>query len=93
MEAVLWIDRTGAPWRDLPGEFGPWKTTYNRFNGWSKSGKWLRLLKAMQTDVDKEWVSIDTTVVRAHQHAAGAKGGARGRALVDLAEASQPRFI
>jgi len=76
IEAVLWWQRTGVPWRDLPAEFGPWKTVFNRFDRWAKSGKWDRVFKALRTDVDPEWHSIDSTVNRAHQHAAGAIGGA-----------------
>ena len=75
IEAVLWWRRTGVPWRDLPSEFGPWKTVFNRFDRWSKRGKWSRLLECLQTDRDDEWHSIDSTINRAHQHAAGGKGG------------------
>ena len=75
IEAVLWWRRTGVPWRDLPEEFGPWKTVFNRFDRWSKTGKWERLFAALQTDRDDEWHSIDSTINRAHQHAAGGKGG------------------
>jgi len=75
-EAVLWWERTGVPWRDLPSEFGPWQTVFNRFNRWSKSGKWGRLLEELRADQDAEWHSIDSTINRAHQHSAGAKGGA-----------------
>jgi putative transposase len=77
IEAVLWWRRTGVPWRDLPDEFGPWQTVFNRFDRWSKQGRWHRLLAAMRTDVDDEWHSIDATNNRAHQHAAGGKGGRR----------------
>jgi transposase len=75
IEAVLWWRRTGVPWRDLPPEFGPWKTVFNRFDRWSKSGRWSQLFAALQTDRDDEWHSLDSTINRAHQHAAGAKGG------------------
>ena len=77
LEGVLWWRRTGVPWRDLPAAFGPWKTLFNRFNNWSKRGKWDRLFAALQTDVDGEWHAIDSTINRAHQHAAGAKKGIR----------------
>ena len=77
IEAVLWWRRTGVPWRDLPEEFGPWSTIFNRFNRWSKSGKWTRLFYALSTDRDDEWHSLDSTINRAHQHASGAKGGRR----------------
>ncbi len=75
IEAVLWWRRTGVPWRDLPEEFGPWKTVFNRFDRWSKKGKWTQLFTSLQTDVDDEWHSLDGTINRAHQHSAGGKGG------------------
>lgn len=75
VEAVLWWRRTGVPWRDLPESFGPWKTVFNRFDRWSKNGKWDRLRISLQSDVDDEWHSVDSTINRAHQHAAGGKGG------------------
>jgi transposase len=75
LEAVLWWRRTGVPWRDLPEDFGPWKTVFNRFDRWAKNGKWNRLLSALQTDIDEEWHGIDATINRAHQHSAGGKGG------------------
>jgi putative transposase len=75
IEAVLYWRRTGVPWRDLPEDFGPWKTVFNRFDRWSKNGKWDRLFAALRTDIDDEWHSLDSTANRAHQHAAGGKGG------------------
>ena len=75
IEAVLWWRRAGVPWRDLPSEFGPWKTVFNRFDRWAKNGRWVRLFEAVRVDPDEEWHSIDSTTVRAHQHAAGGKGG------------------
>ncbi len=79
VDAVLWLCRTGAPWRDLPGEFGPWYSVYTRFWRWSRRGGWESLFKAMVKDPDFEYLMIDSTIVRAHQHAAGAKGGLRIR--------------
>lgn len=78
IEAIAWRFRTGSPWRDLPEEFGPWQTAWKRHDTWSKDGTWLRLLEAAQARADAdgtlEWlVSVDTTIVRAHQHAAGAR--------------------
>ena len=64
IEAVLWWHRTGVPWRDLPSEFGPWSTVFNRFDRWSKSGKWQRMLEALKTEIDDEWHSLDSTVNR-----------------------------
>ena len=91
IEAVLWWRRTGVPWRDLPDDFGPWQTVFNRFDRWSKSGKWDRLLCALQTDVDDEWHSVDSTINRAHQHAAGAKGGPKPTPLASRAGDRRPR--
>jgi transposase len=93
VEAVLWWRRTGVPWRDLPSDFGPWKTVFNRFVRWAKTGKWERLFLALQTDRDDEWHSLDSTINRAHQHASGGKGGLRNRASVGRAEGSVRRYI
>lgn len=86
IEAVLWWRRTGVPWRDLPSDFGPWKTVFNRFDRWAKKRRWTRLFERLRLDPDNEWQSIDSTTNRAHQHAAGGKGGLRHRALVDPVE-------
>ena len=75
VEAVLWWRRTAVPWRDLPAKFGPWKTVFNRFDRWSKRGKWQRLFAALRHSNDGGWHSLDSTINRAHQNAAGAKGG------------------
>jgi transposase len=80
IEAVLWWRRTGVPWRDLPESFGPWKTVFNRFDRWSKAGRWTKLWHALQTDRDDEWHCLDSTVNGAHQHAAGGKGGRQRKA-------------
>ncbi len=79
VDAVLWIARTGAPWRDLPERFGDWNTTFQRFNRWAKSGAWARVMEALGGDADLEHLLIDSTIIRAHQHSAGAgeKGGIR----------------
>ena len=74
VNAVLWIGKTGAPWRDLPERFGRWDSVWKRFDRWSKKGVWERVFHTLQ-DPDLEWTIIDSTVVRAHQHAAGKKGG------------------
>lgn len=75
INAILWIAKTGAPWRDLPECFGIWNSVYQRFNRWCKRGVWLLLLEALGGDPDLEHLLLDSTIVRAHQHAAGAKGG------------------
>jgi transposase len=79
VDAVLWLVRTGAPWRDLPAEFGAWNTVWRRFSRWAKAGVWQRLFEALADDPDFEYVILDATIVRAHQHSAGAKGGLRLR--------------
>jgi transposase len=71
IDAVLWIAKTGAPWRDLPERFGHWYTVWRRFSRWAQKGVWQRVFEALQ-DPDLEWLILDSTVIRAHQHAAGA---------------------
>ena len=91
MEAVLWIGRTGAPWRDLPSELGNWHTTFTRFSRWAKSGVWDRLFEAISVDRDLEEVMLDSTAIRAHQHAAGAKKNTAHKLWDALAAASEPK--
>jgi len=93
MEAVLWIARTGSPWRDLPLELGNWHTTYTRFNRWSKKGVWHRVMVALSQEPDLQELMIDSTVVRAHQHAAGAKKKPGTKLLATHEEASARRSI
>jgi transposase len=80
VEAVLWRYRSGAPWRDLPERFGDWNNTHRRFSRWAKAGVWERIFKHLAADPDNEYAMIDSTIVRAHQHSAGApKKGATKR--------------
>ncbi len=67
--------RTGAPWPDLPGEYGDWKNTHRRFTRWRDKRVWEKLLECLVTDVDYEWLMIDASHVKVHPHAAGARGG------------------
>lgn len=96
-EAVLYWARTGCPWRDLPGEFGAWDAVYNRLRRWIHSGRLKKLFEAMAAQPDCEGlrrVMIDSTIVRAHQHAAGArrkKGAPRPRRSAARGAASPPR--
>ena len=71
LDAVLWIAKTGAPWRDLPERFGNWNSVWRRFDRWAKKGVWERVFSALQ-DPDLEWLILDATIIRAHPHAAGA---------------------
>jgi transposase len=93
VEAMLWILRTGAPWRDVPSAYGSWKTVYTRFSRWSQSGALARLLEARARERDEEGFMIDATIVRAHQDAAGAakKGAAGNRAVARRSVHKDPR--
>ncbi|WP_245443530.1 IS5 family transposase, partial [Rhizobium phaseoli] len=81
MEAVLWIVRTGSPWRDLPEVFGEWNSVFRLFSRWSRKGIWWRIFEAMADDPDFGYLIVDSTIIRAHQHAAGAKKGPEDQAL------------
>jgi transposase len=75
INAVFWILRTGAPWRDLPPDYGDWKNTHRRFCRWRDKGIWEALLEKLVTEPDYEWLMIDASHIKVHPHAAGAKGG------------------
>ena len=97
INGILWILRTGAPWRDLPERYGPWATVASRFYSWRKSGLWERIFAQVQAQADAageiDWHVhyVDGTIVRAHQHAAGAKGGTLRRKRSATARAASPR--
>src|ERR1700730_13781929 len=73
VDAVLYRYRTGLPWRDLPVRFGDWKIVHQSFSRWAKSGVFERIFKSLASDPDNEYMMIDATIVRAHQHSAGAR--------------------
>lgn len=93
LEGMLWILRTGAPWRDLPSAYGPWESVYTRFSRWSASGVLARLFEALARERDDEGFLIDATIVRAHQDASGAakKGGPGNRTLARRSVHEGPR--
>jgi transposase len=74
VEAVIYRYRAGIAWRDLPERFGDWKNIHRRHRRWSESGVWERLFRHLAQDADNEYAAIDSTIVRAHQHSAGARG-------------------
>jgi transposase len=92
IDGILFRERTGVPWRDLPARFGKWKTVYERHRRWSANGTWDKILRAVQADADAagriDWsmASVDSTSCRAHQHAAGARKNRR-----ECRERSTPR--
>lgn len=79
VEAVLWIARTGAPWRDIPEEFGHWHRIYVRYSRWSKKGIWKHVFEKLADEPDLEYLMVDGSVVRVHQHGASKKRNARSK--------------
>ena len=75
VNAVVWVAKTGAPWRDLPDRFGPWKTIYNRFLRWANKDYWRDIFRGLCINDDDVAAILDGSVVRAHQDAAGGRGG------------------
>ena len=93
LDGIFWIARTGAPWRDLPEEFGKWSSVYRQFRRWTLVGLWELILEALTESrlVPDALQMVDSTVVRAHYQAAGAKGGLHDRVLAVRKVASRPR--
>jgi transposase len=87
VEGVLWVVRTGAPWRDLPDCFGNWFSVWKRFRRWALKGVFENLFQALSGEPDFEYALIDGTIVKVHRHAAGAKGGLSIRPLAVRAAA------
>ena len=85
LEAILWIARTGSPWRDLHREFGRWNSIFRRFRRWARKGVFDRIFNSLSGDPDFEYAIIDGTIVRVHQHGAGARGGLKIRPSDDRA--------
>ena len=77
VDAVLYRYRAGIPWRDLPARFGPWKAVHTRFSRWAKSEVWATVFQQLSAEADNEYAMLDSTIVRAHQHSAGAPKKAR----------------
>jgi transposase len=79
IEGVLWIARTGSPWRDLPEEFGKWNTVFRRYRDWVSADVFQRIFEALSDDPDMEYAMVDGTIVKVHRHGHGAKGGLKAR--------------
>ena len=94
LDGIFWVTRTGAPWRDLPEELGKWNSVYRQFRRWSLAGLWNLLLDALAGSgaTPKTVQMIDSTVIRAHHQAAGAKGGLKARVLAAREAALRARF-
>ncbi len=93
LDGIFWIARTGAPWRDLPEEFGKWSSVYRQFRRWTLAGLWEQIMEALNESgaVPDALQMIDSTVIRAHHQAAGAKGGLRARVSAVRGVALRPR--
>jgi transposase len=79
LEGVLWIARTGAPWRDLPVDFGKWNSAFKRFRNWVKRGVFHCMFRDLSEGSDFEYMMIDGTICKVHRHGQGAKGGLKAR--------------
>jgi transposase len=77
LNGIFYVLRTGSPWRDLPERYGPYTTVYNRFNRWAKAGVWVRIFETLAAKSPHSMAFIDSSIIRAHQHAAGGKKGAK----------------
>ena len=75
VEGVLWLVRTGVPWRDLPPHFGKWGSVWKRFKRWAEKGVFKRIFDELSADPDFEYALVDGTIIKVHRHATGAKGG------------------
>lgn len=91
VEAVLWIARTGCPWRDLPAEFGHWNSVYDRFRRWAKAGVFEAMFQAVSDQPDMEYAMVDDSIVPVHRHGHGSKGGLNVRPSAYRAAGGQPR--
>jgi transposase len=93
LDGIFWIARAGSPWRDLSEEFGKWSSVYHQFRRWTLAGLWAQIMDALDESglAPDALQMIDSTVVRAHHQAAGAKGGLRTRVLAVQGVASRPR--
>jgi transposase len=93
VEAVLWIARTGSPWRDLPASFGKWNTIFKRYSDWVKADVFKRIFEAVSNDPDMECAMVDATIVKVHRHGHGAKGGLKIRPSASRRAVGRPKSL
>jgi transposase len=91
LEAVLWIARTGSPWRDLPEHFGKWNAVFKRYSEWVKADVFTHIFNAVSDDPDMEYAMVDATIVKVHRHGHGAKGGLKVRPSASRKGAGRPK--
>jgi len=91
INAVFWILRTGAPWRDLPPSYGDWKNTHRRFCRWRDKGVWEKLLQELIDNPEFELLMIDASYIKVHAHGSGARGG--NQDMAKTKGGSIPRYI
>ena len=91
LEAVLWIARTGSPWRDLPAMFGNWNTVFQRFRYWVERDVFERIFDAVSDDPNMDYAMVDATIVKVHRHGQGAKGGLKARPSANREAAGRPK--
>src|SRR6202795_3478716 len=93
LNGIFFVLRTGMPWRDLPERYGPYTTVYNRFNRWSRRGIWKRIFDALASKSRDSLYLIDSTIVKAHRAASGAKGGSKSRRSASVAAGAPRKFM
>ena len=92
LNCIFYILRTGAPWRDLPDRYGPHTTVYNRYVRWGKRGVWQGIFEALATECEDALIFVDSSIVKAHRAAAGAKGGSFAKVLDAHAAVAAVKF-
>jgi len=93
INAIIWVLKTGVPWRDLPERFGSWNSVYSRFYRWCKRGVWEKIFLELSKDQDNEEYMIDGSYVRVHQHGAGGKGGPKNKESAVPGEEIPPKSM
>ena len=93
LNAMVWVARSGAPWRDLPERYGPWETVYSRFRKWVDDGILDNIFRVLSLEAERYDLSLDASIVQAHQHSAGAKKGGLPLRLDTAAEEPAPKSM